>query len=354
MEEGRRSCRVCVTGATGFMGSLLVKKLLEKGHVVHATVRNPGDEFKVGFLRNLAGAGAGTRLSLFSADLYDAHTFAPAIHGCEFVFLVAIPFQHIPSSQFKDIAEATVSSVRTILQLCERSRTVRRVIFTGSVTASSAMKEDGSGFKEAMDESCWTPLHLPFRYCEDFEKDYTRSKTLSEKEILSYNDERRETSMEAVTLTSGLFGGDTILSHLPLSSQIVVSPMTGNPVHRRQLKFLHALLGSVPVVHIDDVCEAHAFCMEPPSMAGRFLCAAGYPALQQIADYYAKKFPDQLPVITKEEDEEAAKVYVPGKSTKLTDLGFRYKHTVEQILDDSFESATRFGVLLDKTTSEQY
>lgn len=51
-----------------------------------------GDESKVGFLRNLAGAGA--RLSLFSADLYAAHTFAPAIHGCEFVFLVATPMQH--------------------------------------------------------------------------------------------------------------------------------------------------------------------------------------------------------------------------------------------------------------------
>lgn len=41
MEEEQRR-RVCVTGATGYMGSWLVKKLLEKGHVVHATVRNPG------------------------------------------------------------------------------------------------------------------------------------------------------------------------------------------------------------------------------------------------------------------------------------------------------------------------
>lgn len=46
------------------------------------------------------------------------------------------------------------------------------------------------------------------------------------------------------------------------------------------------------------------------------------------------------------EDEEAAKVvYVPGNSTKLTDLGFKYKYSVDQILDDSFESAKWFGVL---------
>jgi hypothetical protein len=32
----------CVTGATGYIGSWLVKTLLERGYKVHATVRDPG------------------------------------------------------------------------------------------------------------------------------------------------------------------------------------------------------------------------------------------------------------------------------------------------------------------------
>lgn len=39
----------CVTGATGYIGSWLVKTLLERGHWVHATVRDPGTQFSSHF-----------------------------------------------------------------------------------------------------------------------------------------------------------------------------------------------------------------------------------------------------------------------------------------------------------------
>jgi len=34
--------KVCVIGGSGFMASLLINKLLQKGYVVNTTVRNPG------------------------------------------------------------------------------------------------------------------------------------------------------------------------------------------------------------------------------------------------------------------------------------------------------------------------
>nr|TKW22075.1 hypothetical protein SEVIR_4G204902v2 [Setaria viridis] len=40
---------------------------------------------------------------------------------------------------------------------------------------------------------------------------------------------------------------------------------------------LQQLLGSMPLAHVDDVCDALVYCMEwRPSMASRFLCAAAY------------------------------------------------------------------------------
>ena len=44
MEEGKG--RVCVTGGTGFIGSWIIKRLLEDGYTVNTTVRSdPGKPF---------------------------------------------------------------------------------------------------------------------------------------------------------------------------------------------------------------------------------------------------------------------------------------------------------------------
>ena len=47
---------------------------------------------------------------------------------------------------------------------CIKSGSVKRLIYTAMVMAASSLMDDGSGFKESMDESCWTPLSLSLPY----------------------------------------------------------------------------------------------------------------------------------------------------------------------------------------------
>ncbi|MCI07450.1 bifunctional dihydroflavonol 4-reductase/flavanone 4-reductase-like, partial [Trifolium medium] len=86
---GSESETVCVTGASGFIGSWLVMRLMERGYTVRATVRDPDNMNKVQHLLELPGANS--KLSLWKADLDKEGSFDEAIKGCTGVFHVATP-----------------------------------------------------------------------------------------------------------------------------------------------------------------------------------------------------------------------------------------------------------------------
>ncbi|KAL6290448.1 hypothetical protein ACE6H2_007958 [Prunus campanulata] len=330
-------CKVCVTGGAGYIGSWLVKKLLQKGYTVHATLRNLDDVSKVSLLKSLPDADA--RLVLFEADIYNPIEFEHAIEGCEFVFHVATPLQHTENSQYKNTTEAAIAGAKSIAESCLKSGTVKRLIYTASVVAASPLKEDGSGFGDFMDETCWTPLHLSFACSNVHLKAYVDSKTLAEREILSYGNSKNA-RLEVVTLACGLVGGDALLSFTPLSVAVFICQLTSSAIEYQSLRFLEELLGKIPVIHIDDVCDAHIFCIENPSINGRFLCASSFVSSAEIASYYQQHYPKFQ---VKPEYLDGPTREIGLGSTKLIEKGFVYKYDTKMILEDCIKCARTRG-----------
>ena len=81
---------VAVTGASGFVGSHVVKNLVEHGYDVHACLRDSSREDKTAYLLDIDKKGPGS-VKLFSCDLYKAADgeYDEAFAGCSVVFHVA-------------------------------------------------------------------------------------------------------------------------------------------------------------------------------------------------------------------------------------------------------------------------
>ncbi len=80
---------LCVVGGSGFLGSHVVAKALQRGWKVHATMRDAKDAAKTAWMSKIPSASG--NLSFFSGDLDKKGSFGDAIKGCEGVVVCALP-----------------------------------------------------------------------------------------------------------------------------------------------------------------------------------------------------------------------------------------------------------------------
>lgn len=326
---------VCVTGAAGFMASWLVKRLLEKGYTVHATVRDPEAEAKVRHLLDIPGAAE--RLKLFRAELLEDGSFDAAVAGCDGVFHVATPTEFAPKDPENDMIKPAIDGTLNVLRACTKANTVKRVVVTSSAATTSI--NDSTEQNQYIDESCWTDVHF-LRTVQPPGWSYLVSKTLAEQAALQY---AKAYGLDVVTIIPVLNVGPSITPSVPSSVELALCLLTGNPHMLPGLKGMQLISGSISLVHVDDVCSAQIFLMENSAAQGRYICSPINTSVPQLAQYLSKRYP-QYNVPTQFEDvPETPKVNISSK--KLVESGFSFKFGIDEIYADAVEYFKTKGLL---------
>ncbi|MQM17207.1 hypothetical protein Taro_050174 [Colocasia esculenta] len=245
--------RVCVTGGNGFIGTWLVRALLQRGYSVTATYQ-PGTD--PSHLLSLPGAEAPGRLVLREADLLDAAAIVAAVGGCRHgVFHVASPCT-LEDPQDPE-TELLAPAVQGTLNMLEAARGVgsRRVVLTSSISAMVpnpqwALEHPG----RVLDEDSWTDLD----YCKSRQKWYPVSKTLAEKAAWEYAEKH---GIDLVAIHPSTCLGALLQPGLNASSAVIQQLLKGS----NDTQEYHWL----GCVHVKDVAAAQVFSEETqPGLVG--------------------------------------------------------------------------------------
>ncbi|XP_057975739.1 dihydroflavonol 4-reductase-like [Malania oleifera] len=332
MEEEKT---VCVTGASGFIASWLVKLLLERGYHVRAVVRDPENAEKVKHLVDLPDAKA--RLSLWKGDLAVEGSYDDAVLGCVGVFHLATPMGFNSSTDPEnEIIKPTVDGVLNVLRSCCKAKsTLKRVVYTSSMAAVAVNKPPPPA---EYDESFWTNVDV-CRAVKMGGWSYFAAKTLGEKAAWEF---AKENGVDLVAIQPPVVMGPFLTPYRTPSAGIALSLLTRNTT-------AYPLLMRSRAVHLDDVCNAHILLFEHPQAEGRFLCSSHTFTILDLAKYLKQKYPEYN-IPTQFEGIDESTKSIPCSTKKLKELGFKFKYTEEEchvgvLFDEAINCCREKGLL---------
>ncbi|MCM2303726.1 MAG: SDR family oxidoreductase [Elusimicrobia bacterium] len=315
--------KVLVTGAAGYVGCVLVPKLLEAGHeVVAYDIMYYGAE----------GLGSHPRLKTVKADLRDTPSFAAAVKGCEAVIHLAC-ISNDPSFELDPALGKSINfdCFEPMVLACQAAG-VKRFIYASSSSVYGVSESPN------VDEN--HPLK-PLT-------DYSKFKAMCE-DVLA--------RLKKPGFTACVIRPATVCGYSPRTRlDLAVNILTNLAVNTGKITVFGGSQKR-PNIHIDDIANLYVELLAlPAEKIDGGIWNAGYEN-HTVADLAVmvkaiveKEFPGKPPIeiVTSPTDDLRSYHVSSGKITR--DLGFRPKRTVEDAIRDlcrAFKTGKLPGSLTD-------
>lgn len=253
--------KTLVTGASGFIGSAVVRDLLEIGHDIRVMIRPGCDR------RNLENLP----IEIVEGDLQNKPSLDKAVKECQAVFHLAADYRlWIPDPD--NMYRSNVTGTRDLM-LASAEAGVKKVVYTSSV-AVLGLNKDGTPANET------TPMKQ-----DDMIGHYKRSKFLAEKEVLKLI---QDESLPAVIVNPSTPLGPRDIKPTPTGNIIV------DTVNNRMPAYVDTGLN---IVHVNDVSRGHLLAFEKGKVGERYILGGENLSLQTILSIICEIIDKQPPKI---------------------------------------------------------
>jgi dihydroflavonol-4-reductase len=227
--------RIFVTGATGFVGSAVARRLVQDGFSVRALTRHASPR------AHIADLG----LELVPGDLRDAASIRTAMAGCRYVFHVAADYR-LWARDPDEIRASNITGTRTLMQEALRAG-VERVVYTSSV-CTLKLRHDRTPADETVSLAEQEAIGA-----------YKRSKVAAERLVDTMV---RDDGLPAVIVNPAAPIGPRDVRPTP-TGRIVIEAASG-----RMPAFVNTGLN---LVHVDDVADGHIAALRSGRIGERYI-----------------------------------------------------------------------------------
>ena len=314
---------VLVTGGAGYVGSVLVPKLLEKGYAVRVI-----DLFIFGE-DVLSSVRSNPHLTLIKGDIRDVKVLSGALEDCDAVIHLAC-ISNDPSFELDPTLGKSINYDAFLpLVRLSRDQGVKRFIYASSSSVY--------GIKAEENVSEDLPL-MPLT-------DYSKYKALCEDVLLK----NREKGFVTLILRPA-----TVCGYSPrLRLDLTVNILTNYAVNERKIKVFGGNQLR-PNIHIEDMTDLYAKSLEWPDEAidGK-IYNAGYDNRKviELAELVRNVVGNDVSIMTMPSDDHRS-YHVSSQKIKR-DLGFIPKHTIEDAVRD-LVAAFKANKIQDSMTDNRY
>jgi dihydroflavonol-4-reductase len=235
-----------VSGASGFVGSAVVRRLVRAGYTVRVLVRPTSDR------RNLKQLP----VEQVIGDLTDSASLYQALIGCTSLFHVAADYRlWVPDPA--SIYASNLIGTRNIMQAALEAD-VERIVYTSSV-ATLGRNADGQPADEL------TPALL-----DDMVGHYKRSKFLAEREVREMVEKH---GLPAVIVNPSTPVGPGDIKPTPTGRMVADAAKGRMPAY---------VDTGLNIVHVDDVATGHLLAFQRGQIGERYILGGENLSLKQI------------------------------------------------------------------------
>ncbi|SVD81183.1 uncharacterized protein METZ01_LOCUS434037, partial [marine metagenome] len=151
--------KTLITGASGFVGSAVLRVLLKKGFQIRSLLRSSSNS------ENLSGLN----VEIVHGDLRDPASLDNALKGCDSLFHVAADYR-LWAKNTNEIYQSNVDGTINIMRAAQRQK-ISKIVYTSSVATLGINRDETPA-----DEN--TPVTF-----SDMIGDYKKSKFLAEEKV---------------------------------------------------------------------------------------------------------------------------------------------------------------------------